>query len=186
MTRRLALILASGWALILASGWLWAPFAFGVAIAAPADGPVQSIQVTGAFARGAPAGGVGGLFLTIVNTGSADRLTGAASPAVGKAELHESIQDKGVMKMRPVAVLDIPAGGTVQLAPGGYHVMLMGLKQSLTAGGQLPATLSFEKAGRIEITATVVKAGAGAPSGPNMGHGMGHDMGHMPGMAPVK
>jgi copper(I)-binding protein len=141
----------------------------------------DAIQVTDAFTRAAPAGGVGGLFLTIVNTGPADRLTGAASPEAGRAELHESTSADGVMRMRPVAGLDIPAGGTVKLAPGGYHLMLMGLKHGLAAGGQLPVTLNFEKAGKVEVTATVVKPGAGAPAGRDM-----HSMGQMPGMAPTK
>ena len=166
---------------IVAAGLLSVPFS--LSSAAWADGP---IQVTGAFARAAPAGGVGGMFLTIVNTGPADRLTGAASSVAGKVELHESIDDKGVMKMRPVAGLSIPAGATVKLAPGGYHVMMMGLKQPLTAGGRATVTLTFEKAGQVEVEAEVVKPGAGAPEGHSMDHNMGHGMGNMPGMTPSK
>ncbi len=172
---------------ILAAALLSAPLALGLAGSARAD---DRIQVTDAFARAAAAGGVGGLFLTIVNTGPSDRLTGVSSPVAGKVELHESIDDKGVMKMRSVAGLDIPAGATVKLAPGGYHIMLIGVKQPLTAGGHVPVTLTFEKAGKLEVEASVVKPGAGAPAGHSMGSGMGHEMGHgmgnMPGMTPAK
>ena len=165
---------------LTATALLAALLVFGLSAAARADDKMKAgpIQVTDAFARAAQAGGVGGVFLTIINTGPADRLTGAASPAAGKVGLHESANDQGVMKMRPVDGLDVPAGGTVKLAPGGYHVMLMGLKQELTAGGQLPVTLSFQQAGKVEINAIVVKPGAGAPAG--------HDMSHMPGMHPAK
>jgi periplasmic copper chaperone A len=164
---------------------LAAPLVLGIPLTARADG---TIQVTDAFTRSAPAGAVGGLFLTIVNTGSADRLTGAVSPVAAKAELHESIDDKGVMKMRPVAGLAIPAGATVKLAPGGYHVMLIGLKQTLTVGDHTQITLTFEKAGEVSVEASVVRPGAGGPAG----HGMDHDMskmpnmGNMPRMAPAK
>jgi copper(I)-binding protein len=157
--------------LLLVAAMLAAPVA---ARAAPAS----SVQVTEAFTRAAPAGGVGGVFLTIVNTGAADRLTGATSMEAAKAELHESTSDNGIMRMRPVDGLDIPAGSTVKLVPGGYHLMLMGLKQGLTAGGRLPITLVFRNAGKVDVEASIVKPGGGAP--------MVHDMGQMPGMAPVK
>ena len=84
--------------------------------------------------------------------------------------------------MRPISDLAIPAGKTVKLAPGGYHVMLIGLKQALTAGEHASATLTFEKAGKVEVDAVVVKPGAGMPDG----HAMDHGMGNMPGMAPAK
>ncbi len=167
---------------LLAAVLLAAPLTLGLAARAEDTAHAGPIRVTDAFARAAPAGGVGGLFLTIVNTGPADRLTGVASAASGKAELHESIDDNGVMKMRPVAGIDIPAGGTVKLAPGGYHIMLMGLKQALTAGASLPVTLRFEKAGTVEVAASVVRPGAGAPAA----RGMDHGMANMPGTAPAK
>jgi copper(I)-binding protein len=144
-------------------------------LTAPVAAYAGSMQVTEVFTRAAPAGGVGGVFLTIVNAGAADRLTGAGSPDAMKAELHQSTSDDGVMKMRPVDGLDIPAGGTVKLAPGGYHLMLMGLKKPLTAGGQLPVTLVFQNAGRMDVEARVVRPGGSAP--------MPHDM---PGMQPAK
>lgn len=178
MTSRLTGLFAAS---LFAAGALMAvPLATGRSGEARADGP---IQVTDAFARAAPAGGMGALYLTIVNTGPADRLTGAASPA-GKAELHESSKDNGVMRMRPVAGLDIPAGGSVKLAPGGYHFMLTGLKPGLSAGDQLPMTLRFAKAGNVEIHAGVVKPGAGAPAAQEMGPMPGMNPGMTPKMPP--
>lgn len=173
---------------LFAAGALMAvPLAAGRSGEARADGP---IQVTDAFARAAPAGGMGALYLTIVNTGPADRLTGAASPAIGKAELHESSSDNGVMRMRPVAGLDIPPAGSVKLAPGGYHFMLMGLKPGLSAGDQFPVTLRFAKAGNVEIEAGVVKPGSGAPAAQEMGPMQGMNPGMTrkmpPGMTPTK
>jgi len=179
----------------IAAALLSAPLALGLSMAARADG---SIQITDVFARAAPAGGVGGLYLTIVNNGSADRLTGVVAAVAGKAELHENIDDKGVMKMRPLAALDIPAGATIKLSPGGYHVMLVGLKQAVIVGGHIPVTLTFEKAGIFKVEANVVKPGAGAPGshdmrapmgqgmGQGMAPGMGSGMGNMPGMMPAK
>lgn len=121
------------------------------------------IQLENAFTRAAPAGGVGGFFVTIINAGAADRLIGIASPVAGKAELHETMSDNGVMKMRGVASLPVPANGKVALQPGGYHVMLIGLTQPLVVGQSVPVTLTFEKAGAITVQASVAKAGASAP-----------------------
>jgi copper(I)-binding protein len=145
----------------------------------------SGIALTDAFTRAAAVGGVGGAFVTVANTGAADRLTGVASPDAAKAELHESLTDNGVMKMRPVSGIDVPAGATVKLAPGGYHIMLIGLKHALVAGEAIQLTLIFAKAGPVTTTARILKAGASMPAGHGMnGHGMnGHDMGQMPGMS---
>lgn len=118
------------------------------------------IRLEHAFTRSAPAGGVGAFYVTIVNGGAADTLVGVATPVAGKAELHESKMENDVMKMRGVARLAIPAGGTVRLAPGGYHVMLIALTQPLTVGQSVPITLTFEKAGSVEVSASVTKPGA--------------------------
>jgi copper(I)-binding protein len=139
------------------------------------------IALTDVFTRAAGIGGVGGAFVTIANTsGVADRLTGVASPDAAKADLHESLIDNGIMKMRPVSGIDVPAGATVKLAPGGYHIMLMGLKHALVAGEAIQLTLTFAKAGPVTTTARILKAGASIPAGHGMG---GHGMGQMPGMS---
>ena len=128
------------------------------------------IRLENAFTRSAPAGGVGGFYVTIVNTGATDRLIAVASPVAGKAELHESMAANGIMKMRDVTSLSIPANGTVRLMPGGYHVMLLGLTQPLVEGQSIPVILTFEKAGRLEVSAPVSKAGGVGPIVHKMEH----------------
>ena len=126
------------------------------------------IQVDHVWSRAAMAGHEGVVYLTITDTGTPDTLTGITTPVAAKADLHESIDDHGVMKMRPVASLPIEPGKPVTLAPGGYHIMLMGLKQALKQGDSFPVTLSFAKAGQVTATATVEKAGAAMPGTGNM------------------
>jgi copper(I)-binding protein len=138
------------------------------------------IQVEHAWAR-ATAGKTGGAFMTIVNTGSADdRLISVATPIAEKAEVHRTIEENGVMKMRPVPEIDVKAGDKAVLQPGGYHVMLMGLATPLKQGTSFPLTLTFVKAGNVTTNVTVQKAGASAPDAMS-GHAMpGHAMsGHM-------
>lgn len=109
----------------------------------------------------AAAGSAGGGFLTVRNTGTApDRLLRAESPAATTVELHTHINDNGVMRMRPVPDIPIPAGAEVTLAPGGLHVMLMGTRQKFERGARIPLTLVFERAGRIEVELAVEAAGA--------------------------
>lgn len=87
--------------------------------------------------------------------GEADRLLAVSSPVAGKAELHEHLHEGEVMKMQQVASVDIPAGGEVRFAPMGYHVMLFDLKQQARDGERFPLTLTFEKAGVVEIEVAV-------------------------------
>jgi len=136
------------------------------------------IQVDHVWSRAALAGHDGAVYLTITDTGPPDTLTGVTTPVAAMAGLHQSINDNGVMKMRPVASLPIAQGKSVTLAPGGYHIMLMELKQPLKEGDSFPVTLSFAKAGQVTATATVAKAGAAAM--PAMDHGSMGGMGNMP------
>ena len=98
------------------------------------------------------------------------RVVEARSPVVGTVEIHEMKMDNGVMRMRAIDALDLPAGRTVKLEPGGYHVMLMGLKQTLNAGDTVPLTLIFESADRtrqtVEVKAPVrpLASGSAAPA----------------------
>ena len=89
--------------------------------------------------------------------GEADRLLGASTPVAGKAELHEHLHQGGVMKMQQVQDVTIPAGGEVEFAPMGYHVMLFELKQQARDGERFPLTLTFEKAGAVEVEVAVQK-----------------------------
>jgi copper(I)-binding protein len=138
--------------------------------------PQQSgIQLDHVWSRAALAGHEGAVYLTITDTGPADTLTDVMTPVAATAHLHESLNDNGVMKMRPVASLPIEPGKPVTLAPGGYHIMLTGLKQPLKEGDSFPITLTFTKAGQVTATAAVAKAGAAVM--PEMNHGA---MGNMP------
>jgi len=143
-----------------------ATFLLAAFVAAPTFAGAGDIEIDNAWSRAAMAGHTGALYLTIKDKGPADRLIGASSPVAEKAELHESYSDNGVMKMRAVTALPVSAGNPVTLSPGGYHIMLMNLKQPLRAGESIPASLTFEKAGTVPFHATVAKAGAAsAPSG---------------------
>lgn len=106
---------------------------------------------------------VGGAYMTLTSPAD-DRLTGGESPLAETVEIHEHRQEGGMMVMGQVkGGLPLPAGQAVALAPGGYHVMLIGLKQALTKGSQFPLTLIFEKSGRQTVIVTVEAAGARAP-----------------------
>jgi len=108
----------------------------------------------------------GGAFLTIQNTGStADKLLGASTPAAQRVELHTMTMDGDVMKMREVPAIELPAGQTVRLQPGGQHLMLMGLKAPLQRGQKLPLTLKFEKAGELSVELSVDTAAPGSTGG---------------------
>ena len=105
--------------------------------------------------------------MTITNTGSEpDRLIGGSLPQAGKFEVHEMRMDNNVMTMRPITGgLEIKPGQTVTLAPGGYHVMFMQLKEPLKEGEVLKGDLVFEKAGTVPVEYKVGAIAAGAMPG---------------------
>jgi len=139
-----------------------------------ASADASGISVEGVWARAsAGAATSGAIYLTLTDHGQADRLVSVSTPVAATAEVHESIDDHGVMKMRPVGNLALEPGKPVTFKPGGYHVMLMGLKAPLKAGDSFPLTLNFEHAQPMTVTVSVQAAGAGAPM---------HGPGGMPGM----
>jgi len=102
------------------------------------------------------------IYFTITNNGSEqDTLTGVETPAAGSATLHQSKEVDGIMQMDHVPMLAIPAGATVNLRPGSYHIMLMRLVAPLKRGDIFPLSLSFEHAGAVTITVEVT--GIGGP-----------------------
>ncbi len=135
---------------------------------------VPAVQVGGAWVRATVPGQKGsGAFMTITSK-AATRLVGISTPVAGVAEVHEMKMEGDVMKMRAVAGgLELPAGKPVELKPSGYHVMLMDLKQTLTAGSTVPLTLRFKNARGVEssvnvsapVGTAVPGAAPGAPSG---------------------
>lgn len=135
-----------------------------------ADATLGSLKIENPWARATAASARnGGAFLAISNTGAqADKLVNASSTVAARTELHTTIDDNGVMKMRHVPAIEVPAGGMAMLKPGGFHVMLMDLKAPLTEGQTFPLTLTFERAGNVTVDVTVGKPGAMGGMG---GHG---------------
>src|SRR5437773_10021540 len=124
------------------------------------------LVITQAWSRATPGGAkIAGGFLTIENKGAApDRLISGSGDIAGKVEIHEMAMNDGVMTMRPLDKgLVIEPGKTVKLAPGGYHLMLMDLKQPFKQGDKVPLTLQFEKAGKVELSLDVEGVGAQVP-----------------------
>jgi len=120
-----------------------------------------AIEVRDAWARAtAPGQASGAVYATIVNKGGADRLTGAASERARTAMIHSNQAEDGVVKMRMLGELAIPAGTTVALAPGATHIMLGGLTTPLVAGERIALTLRFARAGSINGSAIVTAPGA--------------------------
>lgn len=144
----------------------------GLAWPAPAaDFTVGDITVGNPWSRASAGPAKNGVvYLTIVNNGvAADRLVKAASSVAMMASLHISKMEGEVMKMEPVEAIVAEPGKPTMLKPGGLHIMLMGLKAPLEEGKMFPLTLTFEKAGSVEVKVMVGKAGA------MEGHTMKHD-----------
>ena len=122
-----------------------------------AAGAADSIQVSDPSVRAVPPGqDQTGAYLTLHNTGKQHHaLVKAASPMARITELHTVVDEGGMKKMRPVPKMDVPAGGATKLQPGGLHIMLIGLKQPLREGVNVPITLTFEDGSHKDISAPV-------------------------------
>jgi copper(I)-binding protein len=122
-----------------------------------------SIEIQAPWSRVTPGGAdVGAGYLVITNKGTqSDRLLSFTTDLAGQPEIHEMTNEGGVMKMRALAKgLEIPAGASIKLEPGGYHLMLLKLKKPLTQGQRYKATLVFEKAGPVDVEFEVRALGA--------------------------
>jgi copper(I)-binding protein len=131
------------------------------------DYTVGTMQIGNPWTRATPKGAtVAGGYMTISNTGSApDRLVGGSAAVAGRFEVHNMTMEQDVAKMRPMGTgLEIKPGETVELKPGSFHVMLMGLKQPLEQGQKVKGTLEFEKAGKVEIEYAVEALGTTSPA----------------------
>lgn len=115
----------------------------------------------------------GAAYLRIENGGNeAVRIVSVSSPISERAELHAHEMEGGIMKMRRVHSVEVPARGAVSFEPGGLHVMLIGLKKALVAGESFPLTLELDKAGTIHVTVEVTDGEGPDPSGHGEhGHG---------------
>jgi hypothetical protein len=148
---------------------------------APAWAQTAAVKVEGAWARASVQGqkGTGAFMRLTAQDGT--RLVRAESPVAGVTEVHEMKMEGDVMKMRAIPALDLPAGKTVELKPGGYHVMLLDLKAPLAKDTAVPLTLVFQDAkgaeSKLNISvpvATTPPGGAVAPAAAGHGHGHKH------------
>ncbi len=122
------------------------------------------LEVDNAWARATPGEAATGAAYVTIQSPTADKLVAASSPVAKKAELHTMSMEGMVMKMRPLASVDIPAGQAVTLQPGGMHIMLIGLAKPLKPGQTFPLTLTFAKAGSRTVDVAVEKIGAMGPA----------------------
>jgi len=139
------------------------------------QGQPAGVTVVQPWARATPAGAkVGAAYMELkAGAAGADKLLSVASDAAEVVELHTHTMDDGVARMRRVDDIPVPAAGSVALKPGGYHVMLINLKQQLKAGEKIKLTLKFEKAGTVEVDAAVQPIGAQGVGG-GQAKGMDH------------
>jgi Uncharacterized protein conserved in bacteria len=123
---------------------------------------IGDLELTAGFTRAMlPGQPVGGGFVTISNKGHHDDvLISAQSPVAGRVELHEMAMQNNVMKMRPLKDgIPVPAGATVELKPGGLHLMFMEVKEAFVEGATVPVTLTFQHAGEVKVDLPVATAG---------------------------
>jgi len=150
---------------------LTAAAALALAVPAAARPSSAGIEVVQPWSRPAVAGSTGVGYMTLVNRGrSAVALVRIDSPLARKAEIHRASMEGGVMRMAPAASVTIPPGGTLKFAPGGYHLMFLGLSKNLAPGDRLPATLRFSDG---QTSAVAFQVGSGAEPSPMapMAHG---------------
>lgn len=135
-----------------------------------------AVTVRAPWARATPGGAkVAGVYLEIeAAAGTEDRLLGARSPVSGTVEIHDHINDGGVMRMRRIEAVAVKGATAVVLKPGGLHVMLMDLVQPLKAGETVKLTLLFERAGAVEIEAPIMPIGAQQGGATGSGSGSNH------------
>ena len=136
-----------------------------VSAASAADYKAGSLDISDPWSRATPKGAsVAAGYMSIKNSGSSpDRLVEGSSDIAAKFQVHEMKMENGIAKMRPVkGGLEIKPGETVELKPGSFHVMFVGLKKPLSAGEQFKAILVFEKAGPVSVEYDVRAMGAGS------------------------
>jgi copper(I)-binding protein len=137
--------------------------------ASAADVDVGSIHISQPWARATPKGAsAGAAYMTITNNGKTpDKVNCVSSDASAECQIHSMTMDNGVMVMRPVeGGLEIKPGETVTLKPGGFHMMLLNLKQPLEQGNTMTAKLKFDNAGMVDVTYPIAGIGAAAPGVP--------------------
>ena len=149
-------------------------------VAMAGSAQAADIRIEDAWSRPALAGRTGVVYLTVKDAGAPDKLTGANTPIASLAQLHESFVDNGVAKMRAVPSLLVGPDKPVTLAPNGYHIMLMGLRQALQPGDTFPVTLTFANAGAVATTVTVRSPGSAMSHSDMGGMNMAAPTSHRP------
>ena len=113
----------------------------------------ENLQLTNPIVRKAKKGQNSAAFVKVTNThDQAQKIVAATSPVANVVELHTSSEENGVHKMRPVAFIEAPAGGVVELKSGGFHIMLIDLKHDLVVGQEIPVTLEMDNGNKIDAT----------------------------------
>ncbi len=124
---------------------------------------IGQLKIENAYTRAtAPGQKAAGGFMKIENKGGADQLISASSPVAGEMQLHTMTMDGNVMRMRELKTIDVPANGSVELKPGGLHLMFIDIKSPLKAGESVPVKLKFQKAGEVEVKMPVRDISGGA------------------------
>lgn len=136
---------------------LMASLLFSAAVQA---GSAEQVSIVDPYIRLAPPNAQAtAAFMTLKNSGDADvKLLKADNPATRVTELHTHLREGGMMKMRPVAAIDIRAGGETELQPGGLHIMMIDLKAPMKEGDVIPITLTFDDGSRKQIDVRVVRS----------------------------
>ena len=124
-----------------------------VAPAPPADEQAPAIRVSDASVAPGPSSAA--IYLTIANDGGSDTLRAITAKGLGTITLHQSQNDGGVMRMRELPTIAVPAKGEIKLAPMGLHGMIAPLARALKPGDDAMLTLHFERQGEVEVTAPV-------------------------------
>lgn len=151
----------SAFRIFLSRVLLAAAFAMSVGSSAAGDHRAGAIEIVRPHARATAAGqAVGSAYLSLKNGAGADKLLSATTQVASAVELHSMKMDGNVMRMRQIDSITLPAGQTVELKPGGLHMMLMGLKAPLKAGSSFEMTLVFEKAGTSKVRFEVEAPGS--------------------------
>jgi len=137
---------------------------FSLGLGLPLAAMAQDVRVENAWARSTVEGQQGGGAFVSLTSARALSVVSASSPVAGRVEIHEMLTENGVMKMRRIDKLDLPAGKKVELKPGGHHLMLLDLKRPLKAGEKLPVTLGIAEGNKpvtlLEVSVEVRGAAA--------------------------
>jgi copper(I)-binding protein len=148
--------------------WMGAAAMVAAAATAMAQ-PPPTVTARDAWARATPPGAINGVIYMVLSSPQGDVLTGISTPAAAKAVVHDEQVDGGVIRMRALpGGLPLPAGQSVFLRPGSFHIMLEGLKSGLRQGQTVTVHLTFAKAAPMDVTARVLAVGASGQAMPGM------------------